>query len=237
MDRLLDEFGPTGTCGRFVCFLIHAWHSLGIRLVFYLLAKCPHFSRCLQNCQKMPRRSERSERSAFVLLTYYLLITYLACGVFACFSVTCLVLAWHALGIFTYLCPHSHRCFQASQEMPLRSERSERSTFVLLIYYLLSICLLLTYYLLVTYYVPIAHILLTYYVVITHLCSCACLTYPTVLISHLSSSQVFTCKRASRSLSVRFMLGVLGDQVASKADFVPILERSGVDFGSIFDRF
>ena len=137
-------YSTGGTCGKFVCFLIHAWHSLGIRLVFYLLAKCPHFSRCLQNCQKMPRRSERSERSAFVLLTYYSLITYLACGVFACFSVTCLVLAWHALGIFTYLCPHSHRCFQTSQEMPLRSERSERSTFVLLTYYLLSICLLLT---------------------------------------------------------------------------------------------
>ena len=33
------------------------------------------------------------------------------------------------------------------------------------------------------------------------------------------------------------MLGVLGDQVASKADFVPILERFGVDFGLIFGRF
>ena len=56
-----------GTCGIFVCFLlIHACHPLGIRLVFYLLAKCPHLSRCLQNGQKMPRRSERSERSAFV---------------------------------------------------------------------------------------------------------------------------------------------------------------------------
>ena len=122
------------------------------------------------------------------------------------FSDTCFALAWYALGIFTYVCPHSHRCFQTSQEMPLRSERSERSTFVLLTYYLLSICLLLTYYLPVTYYLLIAHVLLTYYVVITHLCSCACLTYPTVLISDLSSSQVFTCKRASRSLSVRFLL-------------------------------
>ena len=79
--------------GSLFAFLIHAWHSLGIREAFHLLAKCPHLSGFCKNGQKMPRRSERSERSAFVLLNYYLLMTYLACGVFACFSVACLVLA------------------------------------------------------------------------------------------------------------------------------------------------
>ena len=167
------------------------------------------------------------------------------------FSDTCFALAWYALGIFTYLCPHSHRCFQTSQEMPLRSERSERSTFVLLTYYLLSICLLLTYYLPVTYYLLIAHVLLTYYVVITHLCSCACLTYPTVLISDLSSSQVFTCKRASRSLSVRFfllsflvssvglVLGVLSCALlyTSKRVLEPNMAPTWADFGAMLGIF
>ena len=37
--------------------------------------------------------------------------------------------------------------------------------------------------------------------------------------------------------SHRFMLGVLGEQVGSKADFVSILERFAVDFGSILVYF
>ena len=188
------------TCGVLACFsdtsLAFAWCSLGILLT----CQVPTFIQMLTEWSKdaPTERAKRAEcvRTAYLLFIYYLLNLRGMCV----FSDTCFALAWYALGIFTYLCPHSHRCFQTSQEMPLRSERSERSTFVLLTYYLLSICLLLTYYLPVTYYLLIAHVLLTYYVVITHLCSCACLTYPTVLISDLSSSQVFTCKRASRSL-------------------------------------
>ena len=50
-------------------------------------------------------------------------------------------------------------------------------------------------------------------------------------------------KKASKSLrngpkeAGGFMLGVLGEQVGSKADFASILERFGVDIGSIVGWF
>ena len=87
--------------------------------------------------------------------------------------------------------------------MPL-TERAKRAEYVRITY------LLPTYYFLDTYYWLNARVLSTSYVIITQVCSCACLKYPTIPISHLSSSQVVTCKRASRSLSVRFFLAVFG---------------------------
>ena len=89
-----------------------------------------------------------------------------------------------------------------SRHAPRRSERSERSAFVLLTYQLL----IFTYYFLVlacAVLVLACACLWARCCSLACACSCACLKYPTFLISHPISSQVFTLERASRSLSVR----------------------------------
>ena len=156
-----------------VCMVV-AWDSLAtwfafagtvfanlmFAYVFTSTYSYPDLSRCVQNCSNGPPRSEWSERSTFVWFTYYVLIIYFL-----------LTYYLHNTHFFTYLSltyylalTHTYQdVSKIAPEMHPRSERSERSTFVLLTYYLLSIWLLLTYYLLVTF----IYLLPTYYLLIT----------------------------------------------------------------------
>ena len=146
---------------RDVCMVV-AWDSLAtwfefggtvfeklmFAYVFTSTYSYPDLSRCVQNCSNAPPpRSEWSERSSFVWFTYYVLITYFL-----------LTYYLHNTHFFTYLSltyysalTHTYQdVSKTAPEMRPRSERSERSTFVLRTYYVLmtylSLSLLLARY-------------------------------------------------------------------------------------------
>ena len=115
----------------------------------------------------MPRRSERNERSAFVLLTYYLLIIYLTCGVCACFFrymlCTRMVCAWYfylLVPTCTQMLPNFSRDapYGASEASGVRSYYS-RIIYLVFVYYLLTNYLLLV----MTYCLRTTYLLRSYY--------------------------------------------------------------------------
>ena len=88
------------------CYLLITYFLLTYYLLFYLLIT---WSRRSKIAPEMRPRSERSERSTFIIRTYYVLITYLLLSLLLARDVrdTCFVLAWclhgSCLGFACYL--------------------------------------------------------------------------------------------------------------------------------------
>ena len=134
-----------GSCLGFACYLIciwwHSFRETHVCVCLYVYLLLPKFIKMCPKLFKRPPRSEWSERSTFVWFTYYVLITYFL-----------LTYYLHNTHFFTYLSltyylalTHTYQdVSKVAPEMRPRSERSERSTFILRTYYVLITYLLLS---------------------------------------------------------------------------------------------
>ena len=92
-------------------YYLHNAHFFTYLSLTYYLALTHTYQDVSKIAPEMRPRSERSERSTFILRTYYVLITYyLACCLLDMCVIlalplrdVCMVVAWHSLLIFAYV--------------------------------------------------------------------------------------------------------------------------------------